>query len=170
MNQVAIDFFNKNKYVHVQNVIDKKLALTAALYCLLNEKKNKEHGIENYKDPLMESILQIIQPIVEEHIGKELVPSYGHYTVYKNTQKVLEQKERMGSDISVSMCLGYDYRDDIDVWPFSVNGTKIQLRQKDMVIYSSDLKISRPNFDNYEDYFQVDAFLNYTYKDKVKNK
>ena len=168
MNQVSIDFFNKNKYVHVQNVIDKKLALTAALYCLLNEEKNEEknkkHGIENYGDALMESILQIIQPTVEEHIGKELIPFYGHYTVYRNTQKVLEQKERRGSDISVSLCLGYDYRDDIDVWTFSVNGIPIQLRQKDIVIYSSDLKISRPNFDNYEDYFQVDAFLNYTYK------
>ena len=104
-----------------------------------------------YGDRLMESLLLHTIPIMQKKTGLNLVPTYAYCRLYKKGNILRKHKDRPSCEISTTLNLGGDdwpiYLDPtgadtvIDEYkeihkPNAPKGTRIDLKQGDMLIYS----------------------------------
>ena len=134
--------FSKNKYIKVESLIPIELAKTCTLYAKAMEEHKfkdgdflapKSHSVKD--DFLMESLLEMLRPKIEEVTGLSLSPTYSYYRVYKAGEKLIEHTDRNSCEISVTLCLGYDYKGKNFKWRISMRDTKVALEPGDGVIY-----------------------------------
>lgn len=141
--------FHKQGYVLLQNALPKMLLAVAYDYLRLKAQLNigpilgdilVPKTFRMYGDPLMESLLTVICPIVEEATGKRLHPTYAYCRLYQQGDVLPPHKDRLSCEVSVTLCLGHDiaelqkHQPDY-AWPIFLNGTSIACRPGDMIIY-----------------------------------
>jgi hypothetical protein len=168
MNQESARQFKENGYCIVQHALDKRLAAVSSLYTLFEgENKNIDNDEETYSDALTESLLANLKVVVEDHIGLQVLPTYSQYKVYYDGEEVDPVKnEKLSSEVSAIVCLGYDYDEALYHWDIKLNDKRIELYPGDMLIYrGNDFSYSRPFFKPRVEFFESLAFLNYVYKD-----
>jgi alkylated DNA repair dioxygenase AlkB len=173
--------FNKNKYQICRKVISKELA--DFLFTYLRIKKQtfytlKRMNIDNkllgfdgdeqapetyscYSDIAMETLLSLINEVLEKKTKLKLSPNYTYTRLYKNGDILKKHKDRFSCEISATLNLGGD------MWPIyleDVKGKEIEVKLKpgDLLIYRGmDLSHWRKPF---EGYMCGQVFLHYNNK------
>jgi len=168
--------FQTNKYKIVRNAISKELSDFITQYALFDEMQDfQSEGMVNpngqpqvpaahfkYADPAMESLLLQLHPIMEEHTGLSLYPTYSYFRVYRNGDDLKPHTDRPACEISTTLCFNYGYDDTKYQWPIFMDGKEVKLNSRDMVIYrGSELRHWREEFLYPEDTWQVQGFFHY---------
>lgn len=176
MTEKNISFFKKNKYVKVSSGLSKEVIDLVTQYALFDEiqrftpegtllnANNQVPGAHSrYADPLMESLLLHLKPIVELNTGLSLYPTYSYYRVYRPGDKLDHHVDRPACEISLTLAFEYDYVNNKKYkWPIYIDGNPINLKPGEMAIYRGcELDHWREPFESPEDSWQVQAFLHY---------
>ena len=83
----TVDFFEKNRYVLIKEMIPKDIAKVASQYAHFDRVQNFKPEDETaqipgshsvYGDPLMETLLKFSRPHMEKWTGLELWPTYSY--------------------------------------------------------------------------------------------
>jgi hypothetical protein len=170
--------FEKDKYILAKCVLNEELCKVTSNYAMF-QKKNKfstdtqvpgSHSV--YGDPLMESILLVMQPKIEEYTNKKLIPVCSYYRVYLNGSILEDHIDRPACEISVSITLGYNYtnKEGDYIWPLHlyVNGEKKHFRCDvgDALIYKGyELVHGRDLLNAGNDSYHIQLFLHYVDSD-----
>ncbi len=165
--------FQTDKYLLVSEFLPVELVRLAHDYTLLrksffshlendNEQIPGTHSV--YGDTLMETLLLQCQPKVEVLTGLKLLPTYSYYRVYKPGDELKRHTDRRSCEISVTVCLGFDYlTDDPDYhWDIYVGGVPLEQEPGDAVIYRGcDVEHWREPFQVRENSWHSQVFLHY---------
>ena len=105
----------------------------------------------HYADPVMETLLVKMLPVMKQHTGLDLIPTYSYARAYKQGDILHRHKDRPSCEISTTLNLGGD------LWPIYIDptgsnnvideyknihkpnappGVKVTLKPGDMLIYS----------------------------------
>jgi hypothetical protein len=71
----------------------------------------------HYSDPVMETLLVKMLPVMAKETGLELVPTYSYARLYKKGDILYRHKDRPSCEISTTLNLGGD------PWPIFIDGT-----------------------------------------------
>ena len=71
----------------------------------------------HYADPVMETLLVKMLPVMKQHTGLDLIPTYSYARLYKNGDELKRHKDRPSCEISTTLNLGGD------PWPIFIDGT-----------------------------------------------
>ena len=150
----------KNNYKVIRQAITKELADFIYSYFLMKRKvarkmyderyisqTNYDYGVWNdeqipetyshYADIAMETLLQNLQPKMEEETGLKLTPTYSYARIYKKGDILKRHKDRYSCEVSTTLNLG------VDDWPIFLEpsgetgkeGVKIDMQPGDMLVY-----------------------------------
>ena len=179
MENKSSEFFQKNKYVHIKNLLPVDICHVATQYSVFQMTQNFEpetgqtaqvpgtHG--KYGDPLMETLLLMSTPYVQANTGLELIPTYSYYRLYKPGDELHKHKDRPACEITATITLGWGYKDTEKGWKWQILLTDTNGEQKsfscdlgDGVIYRGlELEHWREPFTAGEGSFQAQVFLHY---------
>lgn len=132
-------------YIIVKNALGTQSCMLCANYFSFLDAYHKDQVVWDpnqqsagrYIDPLGESLLFQIQPIVEQHTGLSLIPTYSYLRIYKENAALKRHTDRPAGEIAVTLFLGSDNLDND--WPIyvDINGEEraIHLDVGDMMIY-----------------------------------
>ena len=96
----------------------------------------------HYADPVMETLLVKVLPVMKNETGLDLCPTYSYARAYKKGDELKKHKDRPSCEISTTINLGGE------PWPIFIEGTKVLLEVGDMLVYSGcDLEHWREPFD-----------------------
>jgi hypothetical protein len=70
-----------------------------------------------YSDPVMETLLVKVLPVMQQETGLNLIPTYSYARLYKNGDELRRHKDRPSCEISTTINLGGD------PWPIFIDGT-----------------------------------------------
>ena len=127
--------FDKNNFVIVRQAIDKKVADFSFNY--FKNKKNvadylfkytnicstiwgayDDRQIPNtyctYGDLVMDTLLDMCLPMIEQHTNKKVIPTYSYARLYKKGDKLERHKDRFSCEISTTLNLGDHWRDPFE--------------------------------------------------------
>jgi hypothetical protein len=167
----TIEFFEQNKYVHLQNFLPKTSCdeLIDELHRLISEKKTvnddqcpKSQGVHG--ELVFDKLLEYCLPYFEKACGKQLYPTYSYARLYDTQTEVLEvHVDREACEISATITLGFDG----NVWSIymgdnkdKTNPTKIDMGIGDAVLYKGLEKWHwRESY--FEGNWQAQVFLHY---------
>jgi len=165
--------FNDTGYVFIKDILDKEIVALTSQYALFDQIQNfqpESLGAQipgthsQYADPLMESLLLKLHPVIEEHTGLALHPTYSYYRVYKSGDILKEHTDRPACEISVTVCFNFDYKElngKYD-WPIWMVDSPCVMEPGDGVIYHGcDLNHWRDKFEVPHDAWHVQAFFHY---------
>ena len=114
-----------------------------------------------YGDFVMDTLLVKMLPVMKQHSGLDLIPTYSYARAYKKGDELRRHKDRPSCEISTTINLGGD------PWPIYLEpsgetgkkGVKVDLKQGDMLVYSGcELEHWREKFKGKE---CVQVFLHY---------
>jgi len=167
--------FKKNGYALIKNFFDKQSVEIFTQYALFKEgfeftpegiNAQVPNAHSSYGDPLAESLLLWGLEPLEQHIGMNLHPTYSYYRVYRNGSILKPHKDRPSCEISMTVCMSYQYEKDGYNWPIRMDGTDIVMEPGDAVVYRGcDLEHSREMLEAGEGAFHVQTFLHYVNAD-----
>lgn len=139
--------FQNVGYTQVESLIDAQTIKTISEYfenkirrkewlAKLEHEEYQSSKLGYYADPLIEIILKECLPVVEEHTGLELEPTYSYSRVYQENEELKSHTDRPSCEVSVTVnvaCKG-------DVWPIWMqyennDPEKFILNPGDAVIY-----------------------------------
>lgn len=166
--------FKTQGYTIIRNAISNELRDFITQYALFDEMQNWQpektfannsqvpNAHSKYADPAMESLLVHLHPIMEEHTGLKLFPTYSYHRVYRNGDDLKPHVDRPSCEISATLCFNYGYDDKKYQWPIFMEGKEVILNPGDMVVYHGE-KLShwREEFVYPEDTWQVQGFFHY---------
>ena len=148
--------FKKNKFLRYNNFISLNMAHCIYMYALMSSNKAKflvdnkrdyyndlEHGYFNdpqavgvwskYGDAFFDTILEVYRPKIEKLIDVELVSTTSYARVYENGSKLNAHTDNPWTEISATLCLGYDADNP---WPFWIEPDRsFSLRPGDILLY-----------------------------------
>ena len=179
---MAVNNFKKTGYQIVKKAIPKNLATFVYNYFLikkqvfdtLTEKKyispyTEDWGTYNddqtpnsyshYSDIAMETLLLLVQPIVEKHTELKLTPTYSYARLYKNGDVLEKHKDRFSCEISCTMNLGANTTWPIYLKPSGKKEVPVIQQPGDLLIYKGAHLEHWRNAYTGKDYCQV--FLHY---------
>ncbi len=105
----------------------------------------------HYADPVMETLMMKVLPIMKQETGLELLPTYSYARIYKHGDILKRHKDRPSCEISTTVHLGGDKwsifidgtgsNNVIDEYknihkPNAPKGTEVMLDVGDMLVYS----------------------------------
>jgi hypothetical protein len=131
--------FNQTKYQVIKNAVPYELANFCFNYFLLKRDAAKfmydnniihDNGMfgtwgdtqipntySHYADPVMETLLVKMLPVMKQHTNLDLIPTYSYARAYKRGDKLRRHKDRPSCEISTTLNLGGD------PWPIYIDGT-----------------------------------------------
>jgi hypothetical protein len=189
--------FKKDRFTVIEKAIDTKIANFVYNYFLMKRQVAKTMFNERYISPFttefgywkdeqvpntyshyadiaMETLLLLVQPVMEKQTGLKLIPTYSYARIYKKGDTLHRHKDRFSCEISTTLNLGGDswpifidptgsnnvideYKNIIK--PDAPKGIKVDLKPGDMLVYRGNLlEHWREKFDG-QDCGQV--FLHY---------
>jgi len=91
----------------------------------------------HYADIVMETLLQSLQPKMEEETGLKLIPTYSYARIYKKGDVLKRHKDRYSCEVSTTLNIGGDE------WPIYLEpsgeegkeGVKVDMQPGDMLVY-----------------------------------
>ena len=84
----------------------------------------------HYSDPVMETLLMKVLPVMAQETGLDLIPTYSYARLYKHGDELKKHRDRPSCEISTTIHLGGN------PWAIFVEGTKVLLEVGDMLVYS----------------------------------
>ena len=138
----AVEWMYKNNIIHNNGMFgtwtDKQVFNTYSIYA----------------DPIMETLMMKVLPVMKKETGLQLIPTYSYARLYKKGDILKRHKDRSSCEISTTLHLGGDpwpifidgtgansviygkEEGDITVKPNAPEGTKVLLEVGDMLVYS----------------------------------
>ena len=183
--------FQQTKYQVIKNAISYELANFCFNYFLLKrdavkfmyeknvipqsdlwgtwQDKQVPGVYSHYADPVMETLLMKVLPVMKEQTGLDLVPTYSYTRVYEKGAILWRHKDRPSCEISTTINLGGDpwpifldptgednilksgygpRGEECEVKPTAHKGVRVDLDPGDMLVYSGcDLEHWREPFE-----------------------
>lgn len=175
MNPEIKETFQKNKYIHVRDVISKDMANFMTNYMFfkkdfgyLNEPGDDTQCPKSYTiygDQMFDSLLTYLLPVISDIVGKELLPTYTYSRLYVNGEILKKHTDRPACQYSATLTLGYKQpgRPWHIFFETSPNcNTCIPLDIGEMIIYMGE---ELPHWRNeFKNEWQVQVFLHYVDK------
>lgn len=115
-----------------------------------------------------ESLMQYLQPQVEDIVGKKLYPTYSYARIYYKTSTLLKHIDRVHSQYAVSITIDDDEEHRWPIWMKDLNGEdhELVLDIGDMCVYKGNTVYHwREEFKGRK---QIQAFFFYTDDEKKK--
>lgn len=174
-----VEIFEKNKYCVVNSAISDELRDFITQYSLFDEMQNFQpekvfnsvwsvppqvpNAHSKYADPVMETTLLHLQPIMEKNTGLKLLPTYSYFRVYRPGDDLKPHLDRPSCEISATLCFNYSYDKQKYKWPIFMEGNRVELDPGDLVIYRGcELEHWREEFDIHDqDAWHVQGFFHY---------
>lgn len=165
------EYFEKNRYVYLSNVLPKDTCDEITKYIWNLKEQGKLVQDEQcpkswsvYGDPLLDQLLENFAKPLSQQLGLELLPAYTYCRLYQPGEVLKRHIDRQSCEISGTLTLGYD--PESEIWPiFFTNdpedaaGQAVQIDVGDMVMYrGNELTHWRPK---YIGKWQVQVFLHY---------
>lgn len=165
----TIKTFEKNKYVHLKNILDKDIcnSLTNELKKLVQEQKTtkdtqcpKSEAIHGAV--VFDNLLEYCLPIFENASGKKLYPTYSYARLYAPDDELIIHTDRESCEISATITLGFDDK----CWgifmgdkPDKSDGVEIIMDVGDAVLYKG---IEKQHWrEKFTGKWQAQVFLHY---------
>jgi|TARA_R100000479_G_scaffold1013_1_gene704 hypothetical protein len=140
MGVIGKDF----KFKVVKNFLSKDEIDLANIYCEMTHRTNQTHysisifskvvtnpDTSYYGDKLAESFLLKKKPLVEKKVGKKILPTYSFWRMYTKFSALKKHTDREACEISLSVNIGSDGTS----WPIYIDGSEVNLKPGDAVIY-----------------------------------
>ncbi len=135
--------FQQNNYAVLRKKLSPDLITACQQYIRIQQAKkgyfNPEEdqlSLGKYGDPLMESLLPILQPILEEQTGLTLWPTYSYVRIYRANAQLVKHKDRHACEISTSVTIDEGEGEKWPIFLETPTGTMENLlRTGDMLIY-----------------------------------
>ena len=148
--------FEQDKYIVIKEAIPKKVAEFVYNYFLMKRQVArtlfnsryisqfsdewgtwKDPQVPNtyshYADVAMETLLLMVQGVMEKHTKLKLNPTYSYARIYKAGDVLKKHKDRFSCEISTTLNLGGD------MWPIHLRAknkdVRINLKPGDMLVY-----------------------------------
>jgi hypothetical protein len=161
--------FKKNRYTIVKNVLSKDVIELVTQYALFDEMQDFTADIgqvvgahSKYADPVMESLLLKLQPVMEKATGLSLLPTYSFYRVYRNGDVLKKHQDRFSCEISCTVSFNYSYEESEYSWPIYMDGEALYLKPGDIAVYRGiENEHWRDPLEFPEPVWHVQAFLHY---------
>jgi hypothetical protein len=173
-NEELLEFyqneFKEKKYTKLKNILTER---ESAIVCnLLNFEYNLNRkigdklvlGTHGDSHPIFDSLLLILQPLVEAITGKNLYPTYGYHRVYTAGAELPKHKDRVSCEISLNFCVGYFYdtQDSTYKWNIFMDGNEVETDIGDLIIYKGlEVEHWRKPFICGDNSWQTQVFLHY---------
>jgi hypothetical protein len=126
---------------------------------LFNDNQIKE-CFSFYSPLFSESLLVLLQPIIEQITGKKLLPTYSYVRIYYKNAILEKHTDRNSCEYSASICIKND-KEPWDFWIKNIHddNTCISLEEGDLIIYKGkELEHWREKYNNNE---HIQFFLHY---------
>ena len=102
--------------IFIKEFLPKQISNLSYNYCLLKytNKKNFDFDTQTksliweHGDFLMESLMDMITPVIEQNVGKKLWPTYSYLRIYDKGSDLPIHKDRPSCEYTVALCLGAD--------------------------------------------------------------
>lgn len=164
--------FKEKGYVHLKSVVDQNTVNLVSQYALFDQLQNYDPLISGdgqipgthskYADPLMESLLIRLHPLMEAATGLKLYPTYSYFRVYKPGDELKKHVDRPSCEVSTTVCFNFDYQASNKDWPIFMEGACCVMEPGDIVVYRGcDLAHWREPFDVPEGSWHVQGFFHY---------
>ena len=163
-----IKSFQQNKYVVIRNFLDPHLLTFLASY-FAHAKENPGPYIGQdwtsanaHGDACADSVMYALRPIIEAHIGLELVPTYSWVRMYRKGDILGRHRDVAGNQVSCNFCISKD----ID-WSLGFSDgekeSEISMEPGDAVIYDG---VALEHWrDKYQGQNQIQMIVGYVIKD-----
>lgn len=149
--------FTKNNFVIIKKALDSKIANFVYNYFLMKRQVAQTmfqdkfispfetmFGVWNdtqapntyshYGDVAMDTLLLLLQPVMEKHTKLKLIPTYSYARIYKRGDELKRHRDRFSCEISTTLNLGGDS------WPIFIEpNIKVILKPGDMLIYRGNI-------------------------------
>ena len=122
--------------------------------------KQCKNSFAKYGILCYESLLLLLKPLMEKHIGKELCPTYSYTRIYYKNSKLDKHKDRSSCEYSATICITID-NEPWDIYLKKYDSTEIclSLNPGDLIIYKgTELEHWREKYNGKE---QIQVFLHY---------
>lgn len=172
----SIKSFEKDGYVKIPCFLPLEAVDMITQYTLFQAMNNPDSPgdgqvpgtFSQYSDSLMETLLQSYKHELEMYVGRELIPTYSYYRVYKPGDVLEDHKDRPACELSATVTLGYKYngKDPNYRWPLHVyvDGKKrvLNCEMGDAIMYKGcEVEHGRDKFNTGPFSYQVQVFLHY---------
>lgn len=130
-----------------------------------------EKSLGIYGDPAFDMLMLMSLPMVEQIVGKKLLPTYTYARIYFNGAELLPHIDRDECEHSVSLSLGGDYEKLWPLWFKTEDGSPeyAAMSEGDAVVYQGN-KVHHWR-DGFEGTTQFQIFMHYVEADgEYKNK
>ena len=115
--------FRANQYLILESVLTEPLLSVAHEYAIKRALLSRETTSEGaapgtpsfYADPLMDTLLELVQSVAETFSGLELFPTFSDLRIYARGAIVNPHTQRPAGEITLSVNLGFDAA---KAWPF----------------------------------------------------
>ena len=164
----STEYFNEKGYWILRQAINPWTLELIFNYFFLREKNtfglfddNQVQGAKSaYADPLCESLLLHLQPVLEEIAGKKLFPTYSFARIYGHSSVLNKHRDRPSCEISATLTVGYQAP---TLWPLLIQlhgeTVKVELDKGDLLLYKGcELMHWREPF---EGNYWLQVFLHY---------
>jgi predicted 2-oxoglutarate/Fe(II)-dependent dioxygenase YbiX/alkylated DNA repair dioxygenase AlkB len=161
--------FTSNRYVYIPNLIN-------ADYCSkltdILKRDTKQYGWADNQCPkslsirdnaTFDKLLVDILPLMEDHSGKKLLPTYAYARLYAPGEILKIHRDRPSCEISASVTIGFSG----NVWPFYIgnnadgtDGLSIRMNVGDAILYKGEEMYHWRN-EYVEGTWQAQVFLHY---------
>jgi len=178
------DYFNKNSYVHLQNVLDETITTFLKKYVVLKAQTGQmvqddqcPKSLAAYGDPVFDTLLADLCPAFSKIAGEPLLPTYTYHRLYKKGDVLEIHRDRPSCEISATLSIAVDNPNNINALYVNMNepknmddGKAIIMNVGDAVLYKGcDLWHWRKPYEN--DWF-IQVFFHYVrangqYKDHI---
>lgn len=131
-----MDNIKNFKYKLIKNFLSKEELEILKKYCSVKLDGIWENDNQSllapswYKDPLMDSFLDLKIPKMEKETGLKLFKTYAYWRYYVFGSILEDHQDRPSCEISATVCIH-----KTDNWPIHMDNNWIELEEGDAVIY-----------------------------------
>ena len=102
--------------IFIKEFLPKQILTVVHNYCLLKYqnpeflKDDLQTGslISEHGDPLMETLMDLSTPVIEQNVGKKLFPTYSFFRIYDRLSDLPVHTDRPSCEYTVALSLGSD--------------------------------------------------------------
>jgi hypothetical protein len=148
--------FQENKYVVVRDVLNESTVsllqyqskMLEDVMCYNNNTlpglfafgdKQSPNSFSYYGALFTESLLLLLKPVIEAHVGVELLPTYSYMRIYYKNAILEKHTDRPSCEYSATLCIQCDKENP---WPISFHSNGLDksliLNAGDLCIYKGD--------------------------------
>ena len=105
--------------IFIKEFLPKQILNLAYTYSILKYSNKKKFQLDlqtgslvhEHSDYLMETLLDMSTPVVEQNVGKKLFPTYSFFRVYDKGSDLKVHVDRPSCEYTVALCIGSDPMD-----------------------------------------------------------